>query len=143
MQSCPQSHLEIVLSFCISSDRASGFGSKRLCSIVDTEAISFLDFVGRLPHSTFLDLTTQTDATDAWEDEITGWDPRSTRDPSSGGYFWPQQLDATSRLGPDLVPPIRLVRNDDEMSVQEQVTTHVPFTHPSASESIPLESNGP
>ena len=35
------------------------------------------------------------------------------------------------------MPPTRLVRADDEMSVQEQETTHVPFTHPSASESIP------
>ena len=24
---------------------------------------------------------------DAWEEEITGWDPRSTRDPSSGSSF--------------------------------------------------------
>ena len=51
---------------------------KRLCSIADTESISFEDLVRRLPHSTFLDLTTQTDAPDdAWE-EVTGWDPRST-----------------------------------------------------------------
>ena len=36
------------------------------------------------------------------------------------------------------MPPSRLVRaDDDEMSVQEQETTHVPFTHPSASEAIP------
>ena len=41
---------------------------KRLCSISDTEAIGFQDLVKRLPHSTFLDLTTQTDAPDdAWE----------------------------------------------------------------------------
>ena len=32
-----------------------------------------------------------------------------------------------------------LVRTDDEMSVQEQETTHVPFTHPSASETIPSD----
>ena len=90
------------------------------------------------PHSTFLDLTTQTDApNDACEEEITGWDPGSTRDPSSGSSFWPQQPDATSRLGPDLVPQSRPVRADDEMSVQGHETTHVLFTHPSASGSIP------
>ena len=110
---------------------------KRLCSIADTEAISIQDLVRRLPHSTCLDLTTQTDALDdAWEEEITGWDPRSTRDPSSSSSFWPHQSDATSRLGPDLVPPSRFVRTDDEMSVQEHETTHVPFTHPSVSDTV-------
>ena len=88
---------------------------KRLCSIADTEAIGFTDLVRRVPHSTFLDLTTQTDAPgDAWE-EITGWDPRSTRDPSSSSSFWPHQHDATSRLGPDLVPPTRPVRTDEQI----------------------------
>ena len=92
----------------------------------------------RLPHSTFLDLTTQTSAPDdAWEEEITGWDTRNTRDQSSGSSFWPQQPDVTSRLGPDLVPPSRLVRAADEMSVQEQETSHVPLPQPSASESAP------
>ena len=50
---------------------------KRLCSIADTEAMSVQEFVRRLPRSTFLDLTTQADAPDdAWEWEITGWDPK-------------------------------------------------------------------
>ena len=41
--------------------------------------MSFQDLVRRLPRSTFLDLTTQADAPDdAWEEEVTGWDPRST-----------------------------------------------------------------
>ena len=53
--------------------------------------------------------------------------------------FWPRQPDATSRLGPDLVPPSRQVRTDDEVSVQEHETTHVPFTHPSASDTIPSD----
>ena len=67
---------------------------------------------------------------EAWEEEeITGWDPRSTRDPSSGCSFWPQQPDATSRPGPDLVPPSRPVRADDEMSVQEPETTRVSAAH--------------
>ena len=111
---------------------------KRLCSIADTETSSFQDLVRRLPQSTFLDLTTRTDAPDdAWEEGITGWDPRSTRYPSSGSSVWTQQPDAASRLGPDLVPPSRPVRADDEMSVQEHGTTRCPFTHPSASESIP------
>ena len=35
------------------------------------------------------------------------------------------------------MPPSQPVRTDDEMSVQEHETTHVPFTHPSASETIP------
>ena len=109
-------------------------------SIPDTEAINFQNLVRRLPHSTFLDLTTQTDAPDdAWEEEIIGWNTRSTRDSSSGSSFWSQQPDSTSRLEPDLVPPSRLVRADDEVSVQKQETTHVHFTHPSASESIPPE----
>ena len=113
---------------------------KRLCSIADTEAISFQDLVRRLPHSTFLDLTPQTDALDdAWEEEITGWDPRSTRDPSSSSSFWPHQSDATSRLGPDLMPPSRPMRTDDVMSVQEPETTHVSVAHPSASEAIPSD----
>ena len=111
---------------------------KRLCSIVDTEAVSFQDLVRRLPHSPFLHLTTQTGASDnAWEEEITGWDPWSTRDPSSGSSFWPQQLGATSRLGPDLVPPGRPVGADGEMSVQGPESTRVPFPHPSANESAP------
>ena len=111
---------------------------KRLCSVADAEAIIFQDLVRRLPHSTFLDLTTQTDAPDdAWEEEITGWNPRSTRHPSSGSSFWPPRPDATSRVGPDMVPPSRPVRADDEVSVQEHEMTHAPFTHPSASDSIP------
>ena len=70
---------------------------KRLCSIANTEAINFQDLVRRLPHSTSLDLTTQTDAPDdAWEEEIAGWNPRSTRDPSSGSSLRPQQPDVTS-----------------------------------------------
>ena len=68
-----------------------------LCSIAGTEAMSFEDFARRLPHTTFLDLTTLTDATDdAWEEEITGWDPRNTRDPCSSSSFRPHQSDATS-----------------------------------------------
>ena len=48
---------------------------KRLYTIADTEGTSFQDLLRRLPHSTFLDLTTQTDAPDdAWEEEITGWE---------------------------------------------------------------------
>ena len=118
--------------------RSLSESEKRLCSIAETEAISFQDVVGRLPHSTFLDLTTQTDAPDAaWEEEITGWDPRSTRDSSSGSSFWPQRPDATSRLGPDLVLPSRPVRADDEMSVQKSETSRASFPHPWVSESIP------
>ena len=53
--------------------------------------MSFQNFVRRLPHSTFLDLVTQTGAPDdAREEEVTGWNQRNTRDPSSGGAFWPQ-----------------------------------------------------
>ena len=94
--------------------RSLSESEKRMCSIADTESISFQDFVRRLPHSTFLDLTTQTDAPDdAWEEEITGWDSRCTRDPSSSSSFWPHQSDAISRLGPDLMPPSRPMRTDD------------------------------
>ena len=42
--------------------RSLSESEKRLCSIADTESISFQDIVRRLPRSTFLDLTTQTDA---------------------------------------------------------------------------------
>ena len=63
------------------------------------------DLVRRLPHGTFLDLTTQTVLLVMLGKKITGWDPRSTRYPTSGSSFWPHQSDATSRLGPDLVPP--------------------------------------
>ena len=119
--------------------RSLSESENRLCSIADTESISFQDRVGRLPHSTFLDLTTQTDVPDdAWEDEITGWNPRSTRDPSSSSSFW-RQSDATSRLGPDLMPPSRSMRTDDEMSAQEPETTHASVAHPSASETIPSD----
>ena len=111
-----------------------------MCSIAETEAISFQDLVRRLPHSTILDLTTQRDAPDdAWEEGTTGSDPRSTRDLSSSSSFWPHQSDATSRLGPDLMPPSRPVRTDDEMSVQEPETTHIPIAHPSTSETIPSD----
>ena len=120
--------------------RSFSESDKRLCSIADTESISFQDLVRRLPHSTFLDLTTQTDALDdAWEEEITGWDPRSTRDPSTSSSSWPHQSDATSRLGPDLMPPSQPMRTDDEMSVQEPETTHVSVAHPSARETIPSD----
>ena len=61
-----------------------------------------------------------------WEEAVTGWDPRSTRSPSSGSSFGPQQPDATSRLGPDLVPPSRLLRADEEMSVQATDTCSFP-----------------
>ena len=106
--------------------RSLSESEKRLCSIADTESISFQDLARRLPHSTFLYLTTQTDAPDnAWEEEITGWDPRSTRDPSSSSSFWPHKSGATSRLGPELMPPSRPMRTDDEMSVQEPETTHI------------------
>ena len=85
-------------------------------------------------------ISRQTDAPDdAWEEEITGWDPRSTRDPDSGSSLWPHQSDATSHLGLDLMPPSRPMRTDDEMSVQEPETTHVPSAHPSASETIPSD----
>ena len=121
----------------VQHQRSLSESEKRLCSIAETEAISFQDLVRRLPHSNFLDLTTQSDAPDdTWEEEIAGWDPRSTRDLSSGWSFWPQRPDVMSHLGPDLVPSSRQA-GDDEMSVQEQETTHVPCTHPSASESIP------
>ena len=81
-----------------------------------------------MPHSTLLDLTTQTDAPDdARHEEITGLDPRSTRDLGNSSSFWPHQSDATSHLKPDLMPPTRPVRTDDEMSVQEPETTHVPI----------------
>ena len=78
----------------------------RGCCTAHTEPMSFQDLVRRLPHSTFLDLTTETDAPDdAWEKKITGWDPRSTQDPSSGSTFWPQRLEKVPRLGPDMIPP--------------------------------------
>ena len=127
-----------LVRFAVQHLRALSESEKRLCSIADTEAMRLQDLVRRFPHGTFLDLTTKTDALDdAWEEEITGWDPRSTRDPSSGSSIWPQQPDATSRLGPDLVRPSRLVRADDEVTVQGSETTRVPFPHPSASESDP------
>ena len=37
------------------------------------------------------------------------------------------------------MPPSRPLKADDEMSVQEQKTTLVPFTHPSPSESTPSD----
>ena len=85
--------------------RSFSESEKRLCSIADTEAISFQDLVRRLHHSTFLDITTQTDAPDdAWSS------------------FCPHQSDATSRLKPDLMPPSRPMRTDDDKSVQEPET---------------------
>ena len=53
--------------------RSLSESEKRLCSIADTESISFQDLVRRLPHSTFLDLTTQMLLMILGEDEITGW----------------------------------------------------------------------
>ena len=110
--------------------RSRSESEKRICDIEDTEAMSFQDLFRRLPRSTFLDLTKQTDALDdAWGDEITGWDPRSTRDPSSSSSFWPHQSDATSRLGPDLMPPNRSMRTDGEMSVQDPENPHMFLRH--------------
>ena len=115
--------------------------SEKNCAASQTQKPSVSKTLSdNLPHITFLDLATQTDAPDdAWEEEITGSDPRSTRDPSSSSSFWPHQSDATSRLGPDFVPPSRSVRTDDELSVQEHETTHVLFAHPSAREIIPSD----
>ena len=77
--------------------RSLSESEKRSCSIADTEAIIFQDLVGRSPHRTFLDLTTQTNAPDfAWEEEITGWDPRITRDPSSSNLM--QHLTSRTRF---------------------------------------------
>ena len=116
--------------------RSLSESEKRLCSIADTKSTNSQDIVRRLPHSTFPGLTTQTDAPDdAWE----GWDPRSTRDPSSSSSFWPHQSDTTSRLGPDLMSPSRSMRADDEMSIQEPEATHVSVAHSSASETIPSD----
>ena len=48
--------------------RSLSESEKRWCSIADTEAMSFQDLARRLPHSTYLGLTTQTDAPgDAWK----------------------------------------------------------------------------
>ena len=92
----------------------------------------------RLPHSTFLDLTTQDpDAPDdAWEEEITVGTHEAHEIRAVCSSFWAQRQNATSRLGTDLVPPSRPVRAD-EMPMQEYETTHAPCTRPSASESIP------
>ena len=47
--------------------RSRSGSEKRICDIEDTEAMSFQDLVRRLPHSTFIDLTTHTHAPDdAW-----------------------------------------------------------------------------
>ena len=80
---------EVLLLFDVLFNTCVSESEKRLCNTADTEAINFQDLVRRLLHSTFLDLTTQIDAPDdAWEEEITGWDPRSTRDPSKISSFW-------------------------------------------------------
>ena len=111
------------------------------CAVLQTQKPSVSKTVSDVCHTAhFLDLTTQTDAPDdACEEQITGWDRRNTRDPSSSSSFWPHQLDVTSRLGRDLVPPSRPMRAEDEMSVQEHETTRVPFPHSSASETIPSD----
>ena len=68
--------------------RSLSESEKRLCSITDAESMSFQGFVWRLPLITFVDLTSQTDALDdAWVEEVTYWDQRSTRDPSNGSSF--------------------------------------------------------
>ena len=47
--------------------RSRSESGKRICDIEDTEAMTFQDLIKRLPHSTFLDLKTHTDAPDdAW-----------------------------------------------------------------------------
>ena len=109
------------------------------CAASQTQKPSVSKTLSDVCHTAhFIDLTTQTDAPDgAWEEEITGWDPRSTRDQRSSSSFWPHPSDATSRLGPDLMPPSRPKRTYDDMSVQEPETTHVAVAHPSASETIP------
>ena len=53
--------------------------------------------------------------------------------------FRPHQPDVTSRLGPDMVPPSRPVRAEDELSVHDHETTSVPFTHSSVSKTIPSD----
>ena len=132
--------LKVLLLFHVLYSTCVNFPSPRNdCAASQTQK-PFQDLVRRLPHSTFLDLTTQTDALDdAWEMETTGWDPRSTRHPSSSSSFWPYPSDATSRLGPDFMPPSRPMRTDDVLSVQEPETTHVSVAHPSASETIPSD----
>ena len=53
--------------------RSLSESEKRWCSIADTESISFQVLVRRLPHSTFLGLTTQTDAPDDAGEEENHW----------------------------------------------------------------------
>ena len=102
--------------------RSLSESDKRLCSIADTQAVGFQEPV-RLPHSTFLDLTAQTDAlADAWEEEVTGWDHeaheiRAVAFPSGHNDLMQHHV---------LVPPTPPVRAEDDMSVQEHETTH-PF----------------
>ena len=109
------------------------------CAASQTQKPSVSNTLSDVCHTAHFLISRHTDAPDdAWEEEITGWDPRSTRDPGSSSSFWPHQSDATSRLGPDLMPSSRQMGTDDEMSVQEPETTHVPVAHPSISETIPL-----
>ena len=49
------------------------------------------------------------------------------------------RINLMQHLGPDLMPPSRPMRTDDEMPVQEPETTHVSVAHPSASETIPSD----
>ena len=80
----------------------------------DTDASSFQDLVRRLPRSTFLDLTTQIDALDDVGKKKSLVGTREAHEiPAVATCFWSHQPDATSRLGPDLVPPSRPVRTDD------------------------------
>ena len=107
--------------------RSRSESEKRLCSILRTQNPSVSKTLSDVCHTTHFLISRhrQMLLTMPWEDEITGWNQRSTRDPSSSSSFRPQS-DATSRLGPELMSPSRSMRTDDEMSVQEPETTHVP-----------------
>ena len=108
---------------------------KSLCSIADTESISFQDLVRRLPHflisrhrQMLLMMLGKTKS-------LVGTHEAHEIQASCSSSFWPHQSDATSRLGPDSMPPSRPMGTDDETSVQEPETTYFP----SVSETVPSD----
>ena len=112
---------------------------KRLCSIADTEAISkALSDVCHTAHFLISRHTQMLLMMLGKKKSLVGTH-EAHEIPAVAVLSGRINLIATSRLGPHLVPPSRPVRTDDEMSVQEHETTHVPSTHPSASKTIPSD----
>ena len=89
-----------------------------MCSVADTEAKHCQDLVRRLPHSTFLDLTTRPDVPDdVWEDGVPHLNQQS-----SSSTLCPQQPRPVPNRRHTMVPPSLPEQPEDDMTIHDSET---------------------